>query len=131
MHRRVHDPVLAPGELQDEHVVHVVMGREPARGRWRHVSVGLDRVPELLRQRHGEVDHRGPRAVQRLQHHGGALGEERGHLVVMDLVADLCAHPARAGERAGVDHRPVARQAQERRAEATPGEQLVHPVEVQ
>ena len=44
-------------------------------------------------QRHGEVDHRGPRAVQRLQHHGGALGEERGHLVVVDLVADLRARP--------------------------------------
>ena len=40
-HRRVHAPALAPGDLQDEHVVRVVVHGEPARRRGRPVRVGL------------------------------------------------------------------------------------------
>ena len=60
-HRGVHRPVLLPAHLQDEHVVHVVVRVEAARGLRRDVRVDLGRVPELGHQLAGERPQRAAR----------------------------------------------------------------------
>ena len=88
VHGCVDGPLLATGDLEDEDVVDVVVVVEALVLRWSDVGVGLDRVPEVGGQLLAEVDDRRPDAVQGLQHEGGAAGEERGQLVVADLVGD-------------------------------------------
>ena len=87
-HRLVDRPALAPGDLQDEHVVDVVVRREALVLRRGDVGVDLHRVAELGGQPGAEVDQRRPGAVQGLQHERGAVGERAEHLVVGDLVGD-------------------------------------------
>jgi hypothetical protein len=123
--------VLAPGDLEDEDVVHVVVRAEAARPRGCDVGVALRRVAELGGEPGGEVDDGRPRAVEPLQHDRGAVREEGGDGVVADLVADLGPGARGAGERTRVDDRPVLGQAQERGAQPATGQQLVRAVQVE
>ncbi len=131
MHRRVHRPVLGARQLQHEHVVHVEMGRETPGGRRGDVGVGLHRVPELGPEPGRELDHRCPQPMQRLEHDGRAVGELPGNGVVPNLIPDFGTHSPRPGEGGGVDHRPVAREPQERRSQPAGRKQLVDAVKVQ
>ena len=123
--RRVDGPVLAPGHLQDEHVVNVVMRREALVLRRGDVRVDLDRMAELVGEPCGEVDERRPRSVQALEHQRRAIRERGQHLVVGRLVRDRGAGSSAPGERSRRSDRAVLRHAQERRPQPTLGHQLV------
>jgi hypothetical protein len=128
VHRLVDDPALLTGHLQHEHVVHVVVRIETARGRGCHVGVHLRGMPQLAHERTREGHERRPRAVQALQHDrrsGRELGQDlRG----VDLVGDFRAVAAGRGEPACGQHVALLRHAQEGRAQGALGQQFVDRV---
>ena len=86
-------------------------------------------MTEVGGQRAGEVDQRWPQPVQALQHDRVPVGEQREHPVVGDLVADQGPVPT-AARIAPLGHDgAVLGDADERRAQAAPREQLVDRVE--
>ncbi len=129
VHRRVDVPALGARDLEDEDVVDVVVRGEPGRRRRGDVGVDLHRVAEVGVEAGREVGDRRPGAVHALEHDGVAVGEERRDAVVTQLVGDLGADPAVAGEVLRVDDGALLGDAQERGAQAPVGEQFVDGVE--
>jgi hypothetical protein len=128
VHRRADLPPLLTGDLQDEHVVDVVVVAEALVLRWCDIGVDLHGVAELTGERLGELDDRAPGPVQPLEHEGRALGEVVQHGVVTHLVRDGRTDPPTAGEAAVLERRAVARHAQEGRAQAAARDELVDRV---
>jgi hypothetical protein len=124
--RGVDDPVLAPGHLQDEHVVNVMVGREALALRGGDVGVDLRWVAELVGHPRPELHERGPGAVQALQDQRRAVGDAGQHLVVGGLVSDTGSGPAAAGVRRRRQDGAVLGHAQKRCSQPTLGDQLVH-----
>ncbi len=63
VHRCVHGPMFLAGDLENEHIVDVVVGIEsPIAGRG-HIGVGLHRMTEIVDEATDEVDDRGPQPV--------------------------------------------------------------------
>jgi hypothetical protein len=118
-------PALGAGDLQDEHVVHVVVVVEAARLRRRDVGVDLDGVAEVGDELLGERHDRGPGAVQGLQHERGAVGEQCREAGVVDLVGDAGTHAAAGREGAGGQGAAVLRDPQERGTQAVGGDEVV------
>ena len=123
--------MLLAGHLQDEDVVDVVVRAEPARGRRGDVGVDLGGVAQVGGQLVGELDQRRPEAVQALQHHRAAVGEQPQDRVRGHLVGDLGAGAAGRREPLRVDDDAVLRDAEEGRAQPARGEQLVDRREVE
>jgi hypothetical protein len=113
-------PALLAGDLQDEDVVGVVVGREALRLARRDVGVDLDRVPEVGDQLAGEVHQRRPHPVQPLQDEGVAVDEQVEQPVVDDLVRDLRAGPSASCVARRRHHGAALGDAQEWRPEAAP-----------
>ena len=88
-------------------------------------------MPELGGEFGAEGDQRRPDPVQGLQHDGRPVGDERQHPVIGDLIGHLGPGATGAGIPRRIDHRPVLGQPQERRTEATAGQQLIDRVQVQ
>jgi hypothetical protein len=94
----VHVPALAAVDLEDEHVVGVVVDAEPARSGRGDVGVDLDGVGQGELEVAGEADQRRPEAVQALQHDGGAGVELLEHQPrVGEIVHGPATHPSRPG----------------------------------
>ena len=95
-------PPLVARDLQDEHVVHVVVRGEPAVLRRRDVRVDLNWMAELRCQVGGEVDEWRPCAMQPLQHQGAAAADLGQDSVVGCLVRNAGpAPPPRVKRAAG------------------------------
>ncbi len=86
-------------------------------------------MPELGGEGLSELGQRGPRAVQALQHDGGAVGEVPADAVVADLVADAGSHAAPQGERRFGQGGAALGHPQERGPQPAVGDQLVDRVE--
>ena len=99
VHGLVDGPVLRARDLDHEHVVRVVVRIEPARGRRGDVGVDLGGVTEVRDQLPGERRDGLPCAVQALEDQRRTAGELLEHLRRVELIGDLGAEAARAGER--------------------------------
>ena len=86
-------------------------------------------MPELCGQLARKVDQRRPEPVKALQHHRMAVGEELQHPVVDDLIGNSRAYPTGPCVPGRIDDGSLLDQADERRAQPTPGEQLVDRIE--
>ena len=92
--RLVYPPPLVTGDLDDEHVVHVVVRVEATGLRGCDVGVDLAGMADVGDQLPSEVSEGCPGAVQPLQHDRRARREFREHLGRVDLIAHLRAEPA-------------------------------------
>ena len=94
----VNTPALTAGDLQDEHIVSVVMGGESL-GLWRgDVGVDLHGMPKVLGQSCGQFADRRPGPVQSLKHDRRSVSEQTHDGIVLHLVRDRRARAAGPGE---------------------------------
>ena len=125
VHGRVDHPVLLAGHLQDEHVVGVVVRREPLRRRRRHVRVDLRGVPSSStssRVKSTSGGHIRCRPWSTIV----APAANSASTLSLDTWSDTSApNPPDDGVPGGREHVALVRQPDERRAQGASADELV------